>query len=227
MQPRQKHWADGRGPPSGCRWMPPPHPQLRPSHKLTSAGPSETLKQTPGCAPTRAQSGLRGRQRHESACGCVRTALCMEQPTQVSEASGTGPLSRGSGFPGVEPPQSTLSSEGLNEEPVDLAGSRRGRHLHAFLGHKDSEGHGEVAGGHRSAVGPTSQRSSLGGSLGEHHRGAVWESWESRSPSALPRAGGGRFRLTEDYQGCRRHKPTNPPQTELPGESWHLETVAF
>lgn len=49
----------------------------------------------------------------------------MEQPTQVSEASGTGPLSRGSGFPGVEPPQRALSSEGLNEEPVDPAGSRR------------------------------------------------------------------------------------------------------
>lgn len=125
MQPRQKHWADGRGPPSGCRWMPPPRPQPRPSHKLTSAGPSETLKQTPGCAPTRAQSSPWGRQRHERACGCVRTALCMEQPTQVSEASGTGPLSRGSGFPGVEPPQRALSSEGLNEEPVDPAGSPR------------------------------------------------------------------------------------------------------
>ena len=106
----------------------------------------------------------------------------MEQPTQVSEASGTGPLSRGSGFPGVEPPQSTLSSEGLNEEPVDLAGSRRGRHLHAFLGHKDSEGHGEVAGGRRSAVGPTSQRSSLG-VLGEQKPVSTAQGWGRAFPA--------------------------------------------
>lgn len=56
------------------------------------------------------------------------------------------------------------------------------RHLHTFLGHKDSESHGEVAGGRHSTMEPTSQRSSP-------DLTSLYP-WESRSLSALPRAGG-------------------------------------
>ena len=48
-------------------------------------------------------------------------------PTQFSEASGTSSPSWGPGFPGVEPPQRNLSSEGLNGEPAAPAGLTRGR----------------------------------------------------------------------------------------------------
>lgn len=99
------------------------------------------------------------------------------------------------------------------------------RHLHTFLGHKDSESHGEVAGGRHSTMEPTSQRSSPGGLTSLYP-------WESRSPSALPRAGGRALpaegKLPGGQEGIKRlRKLTNPPQTELPGENWHLEKVAF